>query len=308
MSSSHIPNGKNNDASHSNLAVGKVIVAGKSVTVPRVVANVVRANEAVVFELLADNLTVNTINGLPPGSGGGGSECKDLGDLTVGAGGDAVVCLPAGAAGTVLTMVGASPAWTPPSSGGSPNFADMQVIGLTWEDIMPDLNVPSGTGSYTKTYDLGVAGIVSAWVGIPQVSLQRPTFNTLAGTGVGSGTDNYNGLVSSMIYVTENYLETKRFGGNAAERVPGTGQPLGLSALRQTYSTLGGYVFGIYSDASEPHSIVFDMGSTSVDQNLQAVYLDNSGATTILTLDFIKRNSNSGSFRFHNDIIVYYSP
>jgi hypothetical protein len=175
--------------------------------------------------------------------------------------------------------------------------------------MQPDVNIPDNAVPFTKTVDLGIV-TTSAWVqfSVPFVNggqLYAMTIDGLSGVSVNSSAQ-----MPHTIYVTEDYTQTTRWSGVTVERNPITNDLVGFSTIKKSYAELGNFTFGIYSNISPVGSVVF-----GTDQNdgrafyVRGVYLDNSGVTTRLTIDFVKVStspSNNAMFIDSNNLIIVY--
>lgn len=191
----------------------------------------------------------------------------------------------------------------PPGSGeGSdskeiPDFINMNLIALPGSSIMPDATIPNSVGVFSKYYDLGVSGITSAWVSVPVFLSDQPIYNTITGTASSTST-------SIMTYVTENFSEAKRYGGNNVEKQP-DGTVVGLNNLRKSYADLGNYLFGTYG---VPEAEWVFPATIPTTYYVQAMYLDNSNPTTRLVIDLFRKTTTiaSGFNPDNNNLLVYY--
>lgn len=142
---------------------------------------------------------------------------------------------------------------------------------------------PLGASS-TGYFDLGVAGVTTAWV------------NTNATAG-SDWVDSSSGVMENkgaMVYVTEDYTETRRHSSTVSER-DGMGTSVGYGTMKQTYNDLGGYTFGTYStgDSGTPYKCILFRSQAALPFTpeyfvVRAIYLDNSNATTRVNFDFEK--------------------
>jgi hypothetical protein len=210
------------------------------------------------------------------------------------------------------------------------------------QDLLPNNVIPDPLGPpaaigvrYTKYLDLGRV-IRTAWVCFPFEFGIDSSFPP----GVNPGfvmVDSFAGQVTystgSMLYVTEDYNQTTRYGSYTDERNPtnlyltlppppgppypnDTSDPLvGLGTLRKTYGDLGGYVFGVYY--SNPINTTLVVNPQSLGMGgaygakpfyIEAVYLDNtSGPTTHLNIVFRMKyvpgtfTTPSGPFSYQDD-------
>lgn len=160
----------------------------------------------------------------------------------------------------------------------------------TSDDWLPDNVIPPGTTtSFSKSIDLGVT-CTTAWV---QLAYRYPLasgrlWDLQSGQRdiepIQTNTDYQN----SWVYVTEDFNRATRFTSHSTEQDPITGTQLNFgSTLGASYATLG-YMFGSYSIGGNLAS-VFLTNSVPNDGTLfyvRSMYLDNSGATTLLVIDF----------------------
>jgi hypothetical protein len=214
-------------------------------------------------------------------------------------------------------------------------------------NIIPDpLGPPVAPGvRYTKYFDLGSV-MRTAWVNFPFEGFRFVSDEYFPVPHPNNSVDSFagqqdQGTTSSMLYVTEDYNQTARYGSMGQERNPTNIYPtlppppgppypndnadpwVGNSTLRKTYGELGGYVFGVYySPPLLPSTVVSPQCVAMASQftygvkpyYIEAVYLDNtSGPTTRLNIVFRMKytpgtgNTPSGPFSMTNrDIFLVY--
>ncbi len=201
-------------------------------------------------------------------------------------------------------------------------FNTLNVFYYGAQSLLPNNVIPDPLGPpvapgvrYVKYLDLGRV-VRTAWVCFPfeyDVDFNFPPgvnpIFTLADSFAGQ-IPGY--LTGSMLYVTEDYNRTQRYGAYGAERNPtniypvlppppgppypnDTADPLvGFGTLRKTYGELGGYVFGVYYSGPmdavavvNPQSLGMGGAYGAKPFYIEAVYLDNtSGPTTRLNIVF----------------------
>lgn len=185
--------------------------------------------------------------------------------------------------------------------------------------------IPNGTtaGSvFIRSFPIvGHIGVKAAWISFPTFS--RPSANPYGVihtfSPFYSAQVNENTQAGSMLYVTEDYNQTTRYSGHVWERNPlNPSTVLGFSTIspvRQTYASLGGFVFGlnIYDVAPNYTSAVFRGTSTEDNRRfyIRSVYLDNTtlpGQNTRVVVEFVTTGTFTGDFDISNssDIIVVY--
>lgn len=252
------------DAEFSNVKVNNVIAAQKITSCKD------ESDKVEALAVIAGSVVTNTlfVDGVPVSGGGGavGPPGPDGPDGAPGPQGASLVAWPTDAG---LVFNG-----TQGVIGGGGNLFDN--------------GDPLGTVN-TITFDLGVTGVRAAWVA-PKCS----TFDTNA-RSINTLTNTFSQVGShetdSLVYVTQDPLETKRYTGHSYERFTTddiTITPVGyatVSPVRQTASDLG-YVFGSKDRLGNEVSLVFNTTSASTATfNVTAVFLDDAGPTTQLVME-----------------------
>lgn len=180
---------------------------------------------------------------------------------------------------------------------------DLPVVGVfNPSDMSPDNTIPTSIGDFTKTIDLGEV-VTSAYVLINRHDTTSTiTLDTYVGILSLSGNSRKSNNFSIMFFVTEDYTEAKRFYGCSEEKNASL-ILAGLNNLNKTYAEIGDYLLGVENNGE---TALFVDETFSLAFVVRSIYLDNSGATTLLTMDFSKISGVAGgNLSSTNTIVVY---
>jgi hypothetical protein len=205
---------------------------------------------------------------------------------------------------------------------GTNKFLSTPVIFKTIDDMLPNAIIPTGTApgdNIVKTFDLG-RKITAGWVSFTldfvyaqnSLSSEQNTFDST----IRFLFQNFPTNEQTMLYVTEDYSKTVRYSSFGSERTPDAISIVSnTSPLRKTYTDLGGFMFGVAYKSISGDSLPFAFSSYSYNPGMQAaepyyleaVYFDNSGATTLLTFVFKVKDITTVNIIFNdkNAILVY---